>query len=212
MRKNPLTFCLAAVITLTCAAGLSAQELKLSLDAGISRPTRTEIDNYNWGYSLGGNVLFTITDNLFLGGRIAYNRWGPDESAFLDRADPTGIIDSADVSGEATIVEVVPIARLSTNYPLSPVNFFVQGGAGLYVMNLETTVTGVDQEEEPFEQIFGEDEQYRFGAQLGAGLMLGSPDYLSVELYPAYHLIFNKNGDGETFQYFTVNLGIGLGI
>ncbi|MFP4012757.1 MAG: hypothetical protein ACLFVQ_01615 [Chitinispirillaceae bacterium] len=213
MHKNHLNlFAGLTVILLTFWTGLSAQELKLSLDGGISRPTGSEFDSYNWGYSVGGNALFIITDNLFLGGRIAYNRWGPDEAAFLDRVDPTGLVDSVDVNGEATILQVVPIARLSTNYPLSPINFFVQGGAGLYVMNLETTVTGTNGDDEPFEEVFGENEQYRFGTQLGAGLMLGSPDYLSIELYPLYHVVFNKNGNGETFQFLSINLGIGLGI
>ncbi len=211
MRIRHLSIALAAVaLLLTTAVNTSAQQLFLSVDAGLSRPTGSEFDNYDYGYSLGGNLLFYITDNFRLGGRVAYNRWGPDEAAFLDRVDPLGIVDSANVTGDASIVEILPLARLLTNYPLSPVNFFVQGGAGLYILNMETTVSGNDTNNVAVEEVFGKNNQYKFGAQLGAGLLLGSPDFLTIELYPAFNLIFNNEGD--TFQYFTVNLGIGLGI
>ena len=209
MRIRPFLPLAALVFILTLSAKSSAQELRLTLDVGMSRPTGTDFDLYDYGYSVGANALFRITENLRIGGRIAYNRWGPDEAEFLNRIDPFDIVDP-DVEGDAAILEVVPIVRLMTNYPFSPVNFFAQVGAGLYVLNLRTTITGSDGENQPLEWIFGEDSQYRFGTQLGAGFIFGSPDFLSVELYPMFHLIFN-NGE-NTFKFFSINLGVGLGI
>ncbi|MDG5815350.1 hypothetical protein QA601_09685 [Chitinispirillales bacterium ANBcel5] len=208
MKVFKISFIVAFFILFT-AGSSSAQDLRLTLDAGVSRPAGDLMDQFSWGYSGGGNFLIRITDNLSLGGRIAYNRWGPDEAEFLEDIDPFDIID-AEVEGEARAFEVVPIVRLTTAYPLSPIQFFLHGGAGLYGLSDEVEVNGNDEDGNPVSEIFGDDWRYRFGAQIGAGLLLGSPDYLSLELYPAFHLIFDGNDD--TFQYFSINIGLGLGI
>ncbi len=186
----------------------SAQNLRLTLDGGASRSLGDNFDEFNWGYSLGTSLFTNITENLYFGGRLAYNRWGPDEAEFLDRIDPFDIVDSAEVQGSAVIVEVVPALRLMSNYT-GPFNFFVHSGAGLYIMNTEITVNGADENGDTFQEVFGDDTRYRFGLQLGTGVIIGSLRFFSIEVYPMFHLIFD---DPDVFTYLSFNAGIGIGL
>ena len=206
-----LLFCLIIV----CAVGsVNAQQMRLSIDGGTSKPVGQNEDLLHWGFSVGGTIMFNIIDNLWLGGRIAYNRWGHDESEFIDRITHLNLTDPDVHKGAGEALEVVPAVRLMTNYSVSPINFFLHGGAGLYVLNLQTKVSGFRDNNginEVVTDIFGDDVM-RFGIQAGGGVLLGSPRFISVELFPLYHLIFNGQNHGHPFQYFSINLGVGLGI
>lgn len=207
MRSRIVISCV--VLLFISAFPLSAQQLRLTLDGGISKPAGNQWDQYAWGYTFGAGFMFRVTEHVQLGTRVGFNRWGADEADFLDRIDPFDIIDP-EIQGEATALEVLPLVRLSTASPMSPLNFFIHGAAGLYVFNTQIEVNGVDEENNLIQEVFGEDLQLRFGFQTGAGVIIGNPDYLSIEIYPTYNLVFNV--DGNRFQYFTINLGIGLGI
>lgn len=204
-----LLFCLIVV----CAIGsANAQQVRFSVDGGTSKPVGQNEDLLHWGFSVGGNIMFNIIDNFWIGGRIAYNHWGQDESEFIDRVTHLNLTDPEVQRGAGEALEVVPAVRLMSNYITSPVNFFLHGGAGLYVLNLETRISGlrsIDGEE--VTNILGDDVM-RFGVQLGGGILLGSPRFISVELFPLYHLIFNGQNHSNPFQYFSINLGVGLGI
>ena len=206
-----LMFCLIAV----CAIGsANAQQVRFSVDGGTSKPVGQNEDLLHWGFSVGGTVMFNIIDNLWVGGRIAYNRWGLDESEFVDRVTRLNLTDPDIHRGAGEALEVLPAVRLMTNYAVSPINFFLHGGAGLYVLNLQTKVSGfkdVGGFSEAVTDVLGDDVM-RFGIQAGFGVLIGSPRFISVELFPAYNLIFNGQNHGNPFQYFTINLGVGLGI
>ncbi|KMQ49957.1 hypothetical protein CHISP_3103 [Chitinispirillum alkaliphilum] len=210
MGKKSLFAALLLFLSLGFAGPASAQGLRLSLDGGASRPLGDAFDQFNWGYSLGANLFFNITDNFQFGGRLAYNSWGPDEAEFLERIDPFDIVDTAEVEGRATAVEVVPAIRLITTYPLSPINFFVHAGAGMYIFNTEITVNGNDENGNPIERVFGDDTSYRFGAQVGAGLLIGSVRYFAIEIFPMLNWVFGNND--EAFNYWSINAGLGIGI
>jgi opacity protein-like surface antigen len=185
----------------------STQQLRLSLIGGISKELGTSFEQFNWGFNVGANLFFYLDDNLMLGLRAAYNRWTPDETEFLESAE--GVVEG-DVDGDAFVIEIVPSLRLTTNYPVSTINFFAQVGAGLFVVNTDVTVEGVSETDAFIQETFGEDSRGRFGFNVGAGLSFGSPQYISVDLYPMYNLIFL--GESSTLQYLTVNLAVGIGI
>ncbi|MCL2689010.1 MAG: hypothetical protein FWE57_04080 [Chitinispirillia bacterium] len=213
MKKHrfSLLFCLIIVCAMS---SVNAQQVRFSLDGGTSKPVGQNEDLLHWGFSVGGTVMFNIIDNLWIGGRIAYNRWGQDESEYIDRLTNLGLTDPDVHKGAGEALEVVPAVRLMTNYGIAPINFFLHGGAGLYVLNLEARVSGIRSGEdlnEAVTDILGDDVM-RFGIQLGGGVLIGSPRFISVELFPIYHLIFNGQNQGRPFQYFSINLGVGLGI
>jgi hypothetical protein len=193
----------------------NAQQLRLSVDGGTSKPVGQNEDLLHWGFSVGGNIMFNIIDNLWIGGRIAYNRWGNDESEFVDRVTRLNLTDPEVHKGAGEALEVVPAVRLMTNYAVSPINFFLHGGAGLYVLNLQTKVSGLavtENNEVVTVTDVLRDDVMRFGIQAGGGILLGSPRFISVEIFPLYNLIFNGQNHGTPFQYFSLNLGVGLGI
>ncbi|MDR0307873.1 MAG: hypothetical protein LBI42_13695 [Chitinispirillales bacterium] len=203
------SFFLVLLILLMASSSVNAQQVRFSIDGGTSKPVGENQEMLHWGFSVGGSVFFNIIGSLWLGGRIAYDRWGFDEAELLERVTRLNIIDPQKHSDAGEALEVVPAVRLMSNYPVSPINFFLHGGAGIYVLNLETKISGFRGTEEVTD-IFGSD-MMRFGMQLGGGIILGSPTFLSIELFPLYHLVFNGNNGGP-FQFFSINLGVGLGI
>jgi len=213
MKKNRF-FLLICLIIVCAFNGANAQQVRFSLDGGTSKPVGKNEDLLHWGFSVGGTVMFNIIDNFWVGGRIAYNRWGQDESEYIDRLTNLGLTDPDIRKGAGEALEVVPAVRLITNYAISPINFFLHGGAGLYVLNLEARVSGIRNVEglnTTVTDVIGDDVM-RFGVQLGGGILIGSPRFISVEIFPIYHLIFNGQNHGNPFLYFSINLGVGLGI
>ena len=208
MRKTTV-FLLVCLFILGTFGTAGAQQIRFSLDGGTSKSVGENEDLLHWGFSVGGNIFFSIIDNFWVGGRIAYNRWGHDEAEFVKRITRLNITDPHTHSDAGQSLEVVPAVRLMSSYPMSPINFFLHGGAGLYVLNLQTKVSGF-RGGEAVTDILGND-MMRFGMQLGGGILLGSPRFISIELFPLYHLVFNGNPGGP-FQYFSLNLGVGLGI
>lgn len=180
-----------------------SQQLRLSLIGAVSKEVGPNFEDFNWGFSVGGNIFFFVDDNIMLGVRSTYSRFTPDESEFTESVDA---LFSGEVSGDAFVVEILPSLRLTTNYPLSNINFFAQVGAGLFIINNEITVNGTDGAEE----VFGEGTRGRFGFNVGGGLSFGNPEFISVDLYPLFNLAFL--GEGELFRYLTINLALGIGI
>lgn len=98
--------------------------------------------------------------------------------------------------------------RLTTRYN-GGLNFFLQGGAGLYLINNEITVEATDFDA-TVEETFGSGTRGRFGVLAGAGFTLGDINSLSLDLFPAFNLIFIESG--STLRYFSLNLGLSLNI
>ncbi|HEX3019486.1 MAG TPA: hypothetical protein VHP36_04260 [Chitinispirillaceae bacterium] len=200
------TWIFLALCVLVSYSSVFAQGLRLSLIGAVSKEVGPSHENFNWGFSVGGNVFFFLGDNLLLGVRSTYTRFTPDESEFTQSVSD---LFNGNVSGNAFIVEILPTLRLTTRYPMSGVNLFGQVGAGIYILNTEITVSGDDGGGSTVEQIFGEGTIGRFGFNVGAGITFGNPEFISVDLYPIFNMIFL--GD-DTFRYFSINLALGLGI
>lgn len=203
MQLRKMVFRAAASFLATgffCLGG--AQQLSVDINAGVSQPIGSNADRWNTGFSVGGDGFIWVFDRLGIGGRFAYNRWSPDKDAFLDGFDA---ITDPDVKGSLMIFEIIPSARVRTNYETSPLNFFGQGGFGLYVIRTEAELSGL-QLDSPVEDVFNDGEWIgRWGFQLGAGVSLGSSRYFSVDIFPLYNIVFNSD---RAFQYFTGNVGL----
>ena len=199
---------LIIVITLLSVSIVKAQQLRLSIDVGVSNIVGSNLNEFNWGFAVGGHLFFYIDDNILLGIRGAYNRWTPDNTDFSENV---GDLASGDVKGSAWAVELIPTLRLTTNYPMSFVNLFAQAGAGVYILSNDVTVTGTSVvDAAPIEEVFGEGARGRFGLQAGGGFSFGNPQVISVDVFSLYNLIFA--GNSSAIQYFTINVGLSLGI
>lgn len=184
-----------------------AQQLKLDLVGAVSKEVGPEHEYFNWGFSVGGDIFFFLNNNLLLGLRATYSRFTPDESEFTESVDA---LFSGEVSGDAFVVEIVPSLRLTTNYPMSNINIFAQAGAGLFILNNEIIVSGNGEGDVPVEEVFGEGTSGNFGFNVGGGLTFGNPQYISIDFYPLFNMVFL--GEGDSFRYFSFNLSLGFGI
>ncbi len=201
------TWILLAICALLSYSSIEAQGLKLSLIGAVSKEVGPEHENFNWGFSVGGNFFFYVDDNILLGLRATYSRFTPDETEFVESVE--GLLEG-NVSGDAFVVEIIPSLRLTTRYPMSMINLFAQIGAGIFILNNEVTVTGETDESSVVQEVFGEGTQGRFGFNAGAGITFGNQEFITVDLYPMFNMVFL--GDGDTFRYFTFNLALGIGI
>lgn len=191
-------------------SSIEAQGVKLSLIGAVSKEVGPEHERFNWGFSVGGDFFFYVDDNILLGLRSTYSRFTPDESEFVESV---GDLFEGNVSGDAFVVEIIPSLRLTTRYSMSNINLFAQIGAGVFILNNDVTVTGEsdeDGETSVVQEVFGEGTQGRFGFNVGLGITFGNPEFITVDLYPMFNLVFL--GDGDSFRYFTINLALGIGI
>lgn len=194
--------------TLLSSSFVNSQQLRLGIDGAVSNIVGSNLSEFNWGFAVGGHLLFYVDDNILLGIRTAYNRWTPDKGDFSSSVSD---LLSGDVKGSAWAVEIIPTLRLTTNYPMSFVNVFAQAGAGIYILNDKVTVSGTSAiDAAPVQEVFGENTRGRFGLQAGGGLSFGNPQVISVDAFSLYNLVFA--GNKSTIQYFTINLGLSLGI
>ena len=206
-RLLPLLF----VALLLPASIVKAQQLRLSVDGALTKLIGSEFENFNWGFGVGGHLFFYVVDqHILLGIRGAYNRWTPNESDFSSNVSNTV---NTNVNGSAWTVEMIPTLRLTTNYPMSVVNVFAQAGAGVYILNDKITVTGTSViDAAPVEDIFGKGTRGRFGLQAGGGFSFGSPQSLAIDVFSLYNLVFSGSKSSDALQYFSINLGVSLGI
>ncbi len=198
------------VMLLLSTNTVKAQQLRLSVDGALATLIGSDFNDFNWGFGVGGHLFFYIDDNILLGLRGAYDRWTPDNSDFENNT--TDIVNT-NVSGNAWAVEIIPTLRLATNYPMSVVNLFAQAGAGIYILNDKITVKGNSViDSAAVQSVFGEGTRGRFGIQAGGGFSFGNPQSLSIDVFSLYNLVFAESESQNTLQYFTINLGISLGI
>ena len=203
MKKRSLLF----FLILFSVNSVRAQQLRLIGEGAVSKAAGENYNLFNWGFAVGGDLLFYLDDNLMVGARAAFVRWSPVDSEFLKNV---GNLFNGQVSGNVTTVEILPIIRLTTNYPLSVINFFAQGGAGLYIVNTQVTVSGTSGTDSLIQESFGKNARGRFGYSVGAGFTFGSPEFISIDLYPLFNLVFLENSN--RLKYFTFNIGLAVGI
>jgi hypothetical protein len=213
MKTSALRLCaLAAVLTAAVFQGSAMAQMEevrlqrkyyLTLSGGGVRQIGQDFDRYDWGYSVGAQVLGVVSPNWLIGGRVAYNQWDTRTSEFANsRPDLTNV----SVSNDIWTVEVMPIARLATNTQ-APMGLFLQGGAGLVILDNRVELTGIDAQGATVTTTQGAKDEARFGAQVGAG---GTLDFESfrIEAYPLYTYVWTDKG--QDVQYMTLNLGIGF--
>ncbi|MHB9030254.1 MAG: outer membrane beta-barrel protein [Candidatus Latescibacterota bacterium] len=180
MKKTLLA---AMLLSVFAVAGAHAQ---LTYDAGVSfvQPTGDFGDSaFEPGFGIGGDVFYSLPalPNLGVGGRLAWNRFGVDDSV----AD----------GGNMSIIEILPSARYSFTPADSQFGFFGQAGVGLYHWSstIETVIGDV------------EDDGNDFGFAFGAGATGKFSDTMSFMLMPMYHIISTED---TSTTYFSLSFGI----
>jgi hypothetical protein len=199
----------AASCLLFSFSSIFPQGLKLSLIGGVSKEFGPRHESFNWGFTGGGDLFFYVDDNILLGMRVSYTRFTPNQSRFNQSIRE---FVNGQVSGNAFVTEITPSLRLTTRYPLSNVNIFLQAGAGIYVLGAQISVGGGGEDVSggAVEAIFGDGKKGHFGMNIGGGITLGNPELITIDLYPMFHLVLPKNR--ISYKYFTFNVAVGIGI
>jgi hypothetical protein len=205
------TFLAQAAVVLALSGTLvpaaAARNLSLSLNGGVSQPFGLEYNDYSTGFAVGANGMLWLWEQIGIGGRIGYSRWGADEDVWLDRVES---LISGSVDGSTSILEFIPAGRIRTVFEDSPVNLFGQFGFGLYLISQSAELTGTLSNGTAIQgDLTGTDWRARWGFSVGPGISLGlgSESILSVEILPLYNIVFDS---GDAFNYFTGNVGISL--
>lgn len=178
MLKSKFMHAAIPAIVLLFAGITAAQIATFDLGAGVSFPTGKAYNAWDAGFDVCTNDFFWISDNVGIGGRGAINRWYTDKAHF-----------------NQTIWEIIPSIRYKTTIKDSPINFFGQGGFGLYIARAENSD--------------GSQGAWigRGGFSLGPGITLGLSKPWAIEVFPLYNIMFVGVQGNGTF-YFTVNAAI----
>ncbi len=193
---------IVAVVTLPMQS--NAQNLSFTAGGGITTFTGDGSEYWNMGFHLAGQGFFALTPNILIGGRIAYNRFSPDQDQFINEFDFGGVDIS--VSGSGSVVELLPSVRFQTAVSSDQsVVVFGQGGLGLYMASLDATVK-ISYQNYNWEETVG-DSSSDFGFCFGGGIGFAASENLKVEILPLYHII---PGDGGATNYFSVSASIVL--
>jgi hypothetical protein len=195
-----------ALVISGAIAAAGAQQLRIGVDGGIARFTDETSSGWNTGYSLGGHIFLLPTPMVQIGLRLAYDHWSPQNGIIINGL-PGGAVDLTS-SGKFSNTEIVPTIRLASAMAASPLNFFGQAGAGLYLYNSNVTVSGTESGNS-FSVSTTTTESGNFGVNLGGGLSVGKQSSLAIELFPLYHWVFHGS---TTVQYFTLSLAVMLGV
>ena len=212
MVKRTLVVTIIFTFTIITAGISYTQEMSFGVNAGISKA----VDDVYWnlGFSVGGNVFYSVSPNFSLGGRIAYNRWAPNQDWFVGLHDrdimyhlnyPPSNQIYWNVSGSGrTIIEIVPSIRiLAPTAENQSVNFFGQLGLGFFLINQDVTVYGSYMGSSC--EVYDKDSENKPGLSIGGGLTIGKKGSTCFEILPLYHIIFTKD---ETTKYFSVSAGV----
>lgn len=203
MNKKTIIVIISLSLLLCINISYGQNQTMMGVGVGISLPTGDGSEYWKMGFDINGEWFKQYSENLFIGGRIAYNRWSPDEDE-LTKDTPSGI--EWDISGSLTIIELLPSVRYvpSTNQG-QQFQFFGQIGAGLYSLTANGEVKGSYYGSTV--TVSADESSSDFGINFGAGaiIVMGNTKFL---IYPNYNIVFT---DEESTKYFTFNLEILLG-
>jgi len=200
-KKTSLTVLLLFLLSANFVYG---QNKTITLQGGgISKATGDGCEYWNIGFNISGELFQEVTKNLSIGCRVAYNRWSPNEDELTNEF--SGISGfRLDVSGSASIIELLPSVRLiSSTSPNQKTQFFGQIGAGYYILNMETEISASYNGSSATGSIYLSEN--KFGINFGAGIIIASSINTNLSICPMYNIIFTEQ---ESIKYFTVNLGI----
>ncbi|HSG27155.1 MAG TPA: hypothetical protein VLA34_01655 [Candidatus Krumholzibacterium sp.] len=182
------------LLSLTTAAFGQGEEsffdkLDCSFDAGLSMPMGDASELHSMGFAFGVNCLYPYTDEILIGLRIAYNRWGIDDGGWV----------GSDVDGSSSMMEFVPQVRyLFPTDANSSFSFFTQAGIGFYryAFDVDTTVGDVTTNYD--------DSDFNLGLCLGGGTMFEGAGR-TWEIRPMAHIVFTE---GNSTTYIGLTAGI----
>ena len=203
VRRTLVATIVLAFIILPTAGVSYAQEMPFIVSGGISKMVGEGSEYWNTGFSVGGSRFYPVSSIFYLGGRFAYNRWTPNEKELTKEFAGYGI--DWDISGSATIYEVVPSIRISE--PMANTqsgNFFVQLGLGYFLVSLNAIVRGYYMGRSVEASI--EDSGDKFGLNLGGGFFVGKIGSIRFEVLPLYYIIFTEDETSKYFKYFSVSV------
>ena len=90
-----------------------SQKISFSAKGGVSKAVGKGNENWNLGLSVGSNIFFYLNQNIVLGGRLAYNRWTPNEKLLTSAYNDVILVWN--ISGSASFLEIVPSIRILTS-------------------------------------------------------------------------------------------------
>jgi hypothetical protein len=203
MIRKTFIFTVMIIFSLSISFNLLSGQTKpfFGLGGGISKALGDGSEYWNLGFVVFGDVFVAASENMLIGGHVAYNRWSPNEDELLGSyASIPGL--TTDISGSASIIEIVPSIRLTTSGEGQSVKFFGQGGAGIYILKMEADASA-SYMGQTFSMSIDHSES-KFGINVGAGLIINE----IIEVYPMYNNVFTE---GESTTYFSVNVGVLFG-
>ncbi len=186
---------------------LQSRVLSVGITGAVALARGDGHELWNKGSGSGLDVVYSVTRHVSVGGRFALNRWTLDESEAVNATLPAGAtLAFVSTEGAGEIFELTAMARLtSANLIGGKWTGFLQLGGGLYYLRFRAAATvgynfdgGGDADELLTTLI--DDSAVRGGANIGLGITFSVTEAWRLDLYPAYHFIFES---GETTEYVT---------
>ena len=201
-KKIFLTVLLSLLLSVSLVLG--QDKITIGLGGGISKATSSGSEYWNMGFTAGGELFQETAKDISIGFRVAYNRWSPNEDKLKSEIVGNSGLNLA-VSGSTSIIELIPSIRIFSSYYNNDQQsgFFVQAGAGLYIIKLDADVTASYNGNYAVASI--DESDSRFGISMGAGIVLDCATEFKIMINPMYNIIFNEQ---ESINYFTLNLGL----
>jgi len=183
-------------------SSVGIRKMMISPFVGMSKPTGDSGEYWKFGFQGGGSIFINAIPNFAFGGWVAFNRWLPDKDKFTGGASMPGV--SVDVSGGASIIELIPAGRFLI--PISPDKsklFFLNAGFGLYILKFDiTTTTTYSGMTSTYKM---DDSKTKPGLAIGGGIILARARGIGIQVMSVYHIIFTE---GSSTKYITAGIGI----
>ena len=198
MTCGKIYYGIAAVMVIVAISNSAAgKNTHFGIIGGVSVPASEGHELWNAGYTLGGHAFYQLSSTFLIGGRLAYNRWTPNEDEVLEDLQVSG--DEWKISGHLTSLEVTPAIRMLA--PLGgEIRFFGQLGLGYFHLDSKATVEWVPGDIE----VSDEDSSDEFGLNVGWGLTsLGRPGFELMMVL--YNFVLTE---GSTTKYLTIGAGM----
>jgi hypothetical protein len=209
MKTRTLVNAIQVLMVIGAMAVAPAQMARYGFDGGPAKSTEGGNSIWKTGASLGAQIFYIPEMQRWfqIGGRLAYTHWNLNKEDVLK--DITTPIAEPKSAGEMWNLEIMPAARFQSHVITSIFNAFGQVGIGWNMRKSNASVSGVLADGAQYIRSVRSETQASLAATIGGGLAIGYPDYLTLDIFPQYHLVFQNK---TIPQYFTVNFGIMVGL
>jgi len=176
------------------ASGGILDRIDYTARGGLSMPFGDMGDMFKMGLCIGIDGFVHYRDNYYIGGSIAYNRWGLDSDFVGD-----------DAEGSGSMIEFVPKVRyLFDRKEGSNKTFYAQAGAGFYRFAYDYEwETDFGYPGVPEETYSADDSEINLGICFGGGIMIHQSESLTWEVRPEVHIVFAD----DNANYLTITGG-----